>query len=248
MLLLLISVLHRTGGDTNADGLLIGKGTGSFRHAGPYDGWVAANETLTYASATTFTCSAALAGVLQKGDKIKLTQTTAKYFYVTGVSGTTVTVTGGTDYTLANAAITLPFYSHESNPLAFPQYFTWAPTLGNLSGGTQNYAVFSIENKTVTFSWKYTLAGAGVAGSVTYTPPVTAAAEYDAGVTLGNARFKDASSGQNNGWTEIVSTSSFALVVGKSDGTYLDAAGLSSTIPFNWAVSDTIYVTGSYKI
>jgi hypothetical protein len=42
----------------------------------------------------------------KNGDKIKLTQTTVKYFYIVGVANTLLTVTGGSDYTVANAAIT----------------------------------------------------------------------------------------------------------------------------------------------
>lgn len=58
-------------------------------------------------------------------DRIKLTQSTAKYFIVTAVGAfsggaTLVTVFGGTDYTLANTTITSPFYSHVQNPFGFP--------------------------------------------------------------------------------------------------------------------------------
>lgn len=88
-----------------------------------FDGWITASSTWTYASAITFTVAGVdLTGVLQAGDRIKLTQTTAKYFIVMKVAfstDTTVTIYGGTDYTLANAAITLPFYSHEKNPFGF---------------------------------------------------------------------------------------------------------------------------------
>lgn len=131
--------------DANVDLLLIGKGTGSARHAGPYDGWVAANETWTYASATTFTtASSALAGVLQVGDRIKLTQTTVKYFYVIGISGTTITITGGTDYTLANAAITLPFYSHEVSPTGFPAAFNFTATWTGVTAQFASVNRFSV--------------------------------------------------------------------------------------------------------
>ena len=57
--------------------------------------------------------------------RIKLTQTTVKYFIITGVStysggNTTITVYGGTDYDLANAAITSPYYSTQKAPQGFP--------------------------------------------------------------------------------------------------------------------------------
>ncbi len=92
------------------------------------NGWVFVNETWTYASADsptfTFTISGDLTTKYYPGMRLKLTQTTVKYFIITAVSfgggNTTVTVYGGTDYTLANAAITLPFYSMAKSPAGFP--------------------------------------------------------------------------------------------------------------------------------
>jgi hypothetical protein len=96
-------------------------------------GWVSAGETWTYASATSFTISGDKTGKYQKGDKIKLTQTTVKYFYITAVSygapNTTVTVTGGNDYTVASAAISANYYSKVEIPFGFPDWFNWSPTL-----------------------------------------------------------------------------------------------------------------------
>lgn len=87
-------------------------------------GWTATSATLTYSSADapTFvaTTSLDLTAVIPVGAKIKLTQTTAKYFIVTAIDATTITLYGGTDYTLANAAITLPFYSLARSPVGFP--------------------------------------------------------------------------------------------------------------------------------
>ena len=86
------------------------------------DGWTAAG-TFTYASATTITVASGAAAIYSKGDKIKLTQTTVKYFYIIGVADTVLTVTGGSNYTVANAAITSPYYSHQESPVGFPTYF-----------------------------------------------------------------------------------------------------------------------------
>ncbi|MEK7570699.1 MAG: hypothetical protein AAB553_00355 [Patescibacteria group bacterium] len=95
---------------------------------GNFDGWVPVNETWTYASADsptfTFTLSGDKTNKYSPGMRIKLTQTSVKYFIVTAVSysnpNTTVTVYGGTDYTLANAAITIPYYSEAKAPQGFP--------------------------------------------------------------------------------------------------------------------------------
>lgn len=91
-------------------------------------GWAAAGETWTYVSADgptgTFSVPADVTGKYSVGMRIKLTQTTAKYFIVTVVGAfaagvTPITIYGGTDYTLANAAITLPFYSTAKAPFGF---------------------------------------------------------------------------------------------------------------------------------
>jgi len=105
----------------------------AWANAAAADGWTPDTATWTYASASTFTVATDVTAQFGKGTKLKLTQTTAKYFYVTASSydapNTTVTVTGGTDYALANAAITSPFYSYAECPQGFPDWFSWTPTL-----------------------------------------------------------------------------------------------------------------------
>lgn len=92
------------------------------------NGWVSAGETWTYAGADsptfTFTISGDKTAKYYPGMKVKLTQTTVKYFIITKVAysapNTTVTIYGGTDYTLANAAISSNYYSMVRVPAGFP--------------------------------------------------------------------------------------------------------------------------------
>lgn len=92
------------------------------------DGWADAGETWTFAAADsptfTFTISGDVTSKYSAGMRVKLTQTTVKYFIITAVSysapNTTVTVYGGTDYTLANATISSPYYSTHKAPQGFP--------------------------------------------------------------------------------------------------------------------------------
>jgi len=87
------------------------------------DGWNSISATLTYSSADspTFvaTTSSDLTGSIGVGSRIKLTQTTVKYFIVTAITSSTITLYGGTDYTLANAAITSPYSSLIKTPIGF---------------------------------------------------------------------------------------------------------------------------------
>lgn len=92
------------------------------------DGWTPANETWTYASSDdptfTFTISGDQTAKYSLGMRVKFTQTTVKYFLITKVSysspNTTITVYGGTDYDLADAAISSPSYSMAKAPHGFP--------------------------------------------------------------------------------------------------------------------------------
>src|SRR3990167_2625872 len=138
------------------------------------------NETWTYASATTFTVPGDQTAKYHKGTKIKLTQTTAKYFYVIassyGAPNTTVTVTGGSDYSLANAAITLPFFSYAESPQGFPQWFNYVPTQDGYSGDpTGGIYRFRIAGRTVFVFIREPNPGTSDATNLTHTLPVTAA-------------------------------------------------------------------------
>lgn len=95
----------------------------------PSDGWINANETWTYASGAgtnvgTFTIAGVdLTGKYQPGMRVKFTQTTVKYAIITKVAfstDTTVTIYMGTDYTIANAAISVNYYSIAKAPFGFP--------------------------------------------------------------------------------------------------------------------------------
>lgn len=185
--------ISATGGDTNIDLKLKGKGTGTIEIYNPtstaYEtavgetGWIPSTYTWTYASATTFTISSVdLTSVFTKGTKLKLTQTTDKYFYVVSSAfstNTTVTVTGGTDYTLADAAITSPYFSYVDNPRGFPNVFTAGGTLTAESGSFTSYTCiskFRIAGGWVTINFAISVTDIGSAGGAacSITLPVNA--------------------------------------------------------------------------
>ncbi len=150
-------------GNTTILGNLILAGT----DVGPLltaDGWLAVGETWTYASATTFTIAGDQTGKYSKGDKIKFSQSGQKYFYIIGVSygapNTTITVTGGVDYTIANAAIGSPYYSKQNSPNGFPLQFNWTPAYtGFSSNPTTTAALFSISGGFVYLYYKQNALG-----------------------------------------------------------------------------------------
>lgn len=142
------------------------------------DGWVDDGNVWTYVSATSFTIQGDLTSIFGPGLKLKLTQTTVKYFYVTAVSFsagvTTVTITGGSDYSLANAAITNNFYSFVENPDAFPPYFNFTATFVGFSADPTYIAHFKLIGKTCYYHMMMTANGTSNATGFTVTAPFTA--------------------------------------------------------------------------
>lgn len=113
--------------------------------AQPQGGWIYDSlYSWVYASSTTFT----IAGVdataqFPVGTKLRINQSgSVKYFVVTAASfstNTTVTISGGGTYTLANAPLDKPAYSYVNTPSGYPVSLLGDPTnwyqeLGRITG------------------------------------------------------------------------------------------------------------------
>jgi len=117
------------------------------------DGWIDANETWTYASATTFTVSGDVTDKYPVGTRLKYTQTTVKYATVVSrvysSPNTTITVAENDDYTIANAAITSPYYSYLVKPAGYPEWFSYTPTYTGFSADPGINSKYQIVGTTV---------------------------------------------------------------------------------------------------
>jgi len=98
------------------------------------------DETWTYASSTTVTVTTDATTRYQKGQKVRFKQGGSyKYFYIVAVAATTLTLAAGSDYSVANAAITDVNISNAEVAFGFPATFTYTPTYtgsGTLAFGT----------------------------------------------------------------------------------------------------------------
>lgn len=190
-----------------------------------WDGWQPRTETWTYASATSFTIAGVdLTGIFRKGTKLKLTQTTDKYFVVASSSfstNTTVNVITSTDYTIADAAITSPFVSYVENPSGWPGWFNYTPTLAVSGGTAPTYTTlfrnrWSVAGNHIHVSIDWNNVSGGTAGSgtngISFTFPV-------AGSQITNNRTVT-----GNGYAEN-STTTF--------GIYMRANSSTSTLMFD---------------
>ncbi len=214
-------------------------------------GWIADGATWTYASATTFTVSGDVQARFPKGTKIKLTQSsTVKYFYAIGTSYgggvTTVTITGGSDYTLANAAITANYRSYQAAPQGFPQRFNFTPVWTNLTvGNGANTGVFSIDNNALTFQASFTFGSTSSIG----TAPFMTAPVLNGGLNgiIGFAELRDTGTANYVGIT-VINANNIYPQLQNASGTYLTYSNLTATTPHTWAATDIININGVYLI
>lgn len=217
--------------------------------ASTFDGWIAVSDTWTYASATTVTVPSNATTKYSVGDKVRFTNSGTKYFYITAVAATTLTLNGGSDYTVANTAITVPYYSKAETPLDFPQYFAYTPTWANttLGNGTAT-GRFSMSGKTVHFRSKFTLGSTSAMGTnCTSTLPVASSSSYTANETIGVAYMQDAGTASYSCHTYWQSTTTCQPIAINAAGTYGIGSGTSATIPFTWTTSDYIVTQGIYE-
>jgi len=211
-------------------------------------GWIPAREDWVYASATTITVPAGATSKYQKGDKIRLVQSAAwKYFYITAVASTLLTVTGGSSYTVADSAITENAYSHAESPMGFPLYFNYAlawtgsttnPVIGN---GTITGRFTIIRN--MCYVNGYVMMGSTTTfgtGSYHFSLPITQASTVYG--ILGNM------------WAIRSGVAHYNLYLGFQAGTTLmfinqvDNVFLSPTTPNTWVNADHFAFNVIYQI
>jgi hypothetical protein len=207
------------------------------------DGWNSAGETWTYASATTITVPTGAVSRYAIGDKIKWTQTTVKYGVIIAVADTLLTIATNTNYTVANAAITSPYFSHEVSPLGYPAIFNYTPVFSGTIGDGTLTGRFRLEGKTclanVSFQMGSTTSFAG--GNNNLTMPIASANLP--------TKFTGAVYVLDNGTAEyqmlvmvLASASTFSFIYNAVGG------GWTSAIPMTWATNDKLEFSVTYPI
>lgn len=219
----------------------------------PNDGWIEDDSTWTFATATTFTVAGDQTAKFPKGAKIRLTQTTVKYFYVVARSfaagTTTVTVAAGTDYSLANAAITSPAYSYAETPQGFPVTFAFTPTWGSdgsapsLGNGTLS-GLFSMHGTMVRVNISMTAGGTSTFGTGTYKWALPTRAKT--GIHLPGAGWVlDSGSQEYNAIPILATATDIAMRTWSATQTnqYVGQAA-----PMTWAANDAMQIAAWYEV
>ena len=145
-------------------------------------GWLLLAASGTRVSNTSFTVSGDVTDQIAVGDKLKITDTTTKYLYVTAATyeapNTTITVTGGTDYVVDGNPTNI-YYSKATSPVGFPTWFNYTTSI--TPGGSMTYssvtqvARFMMQGSSVTLNIYATgTIGGTPDNDITFTIPVTA--------------------------------------------------------------------------
>jgi hypothetical protein len=148
-------------------------------------GWMSLNiSTYAYVSATQFTINGDVSTVFEPGTRITMYQGSRKYFacfgssYNSGTDKTTVTISGGQDYTHTNSVPTSFGFSHQLSPQGYPDWFTyinnsnstwgWTCSTGNAPAIGSGFIAFKfrVEGKTCWITGY--LSGTGTGTPTTY--------------------------------------------------------------------------------
>lgn len=227
--------------------------SGDYWEADVRGGWLEILHTLNYASSTTVTISGDVTNLFAIGDKLRIVQSgSTKYFYITNkvysAPNTTLTLAGGTDYTVANVAISAPFYSHASSPTGFPEWFSYTPTVGV---GTQGNATttgskFKMNGREVVSTIMWTFGSTSAVGSnEQLSLPIAQNSDYptDGICIIGHCTMKDANGSQFPG--DLGSRSGAVQLLRWNTNSH---SGVSSTTPFTWATGDRVEGFVVYRI
>lgn len=126
---------------------------------------------------------------------------------------------------------------------------SWTPTLANITLGTgSSVGKYNQAGDTVTFSWIFTF---GASGSAMGTAPTITLPVAPVGMTVNDhvafGTATDTSAGQPY-WVRSVFVSGSTIKIFALGGATGTDGNITSTNPYTWASTDTLQVTGSYRV
>jgi hypothetical protein len=207
---------------------------------GALDGWIPANETWAYASATTLTVPSGAASKYAVGDKIKWTANSVViYAVVLGVADTVLTVPS----VVTNYTITANYYSKGSSPIGFSHWFAFTPT-GVAASNVTLTGRFSLMGRLCTVQMHIAFTG-GITFTTMPTLPIAASASNINTLGLcGVGSYRDSGTATlHEGIQPKVIASATTVALSKADDT-----AMSASVPITWANGDYIDLWFSYEI
>lgn len=125
-------------------------------------------------------------------------------------------------------------------------WLQWKPTFTNLTVGSGTLSGrYRISYKTASYKWVITFAAdTSISGAVSHTTPFSRGILSDVRPN-GLVRLYDSSTTSSYpGLSYFITATSATIITQNAAGTYLAVAGLSATVPYTWATSDSIATDG----
>jgi hypothetical protein len=127
-------------------------------------------------------------------------------------------------------------------------FTTYTPTSAGgwtLGNGTSSGRYIQI-GKFVSFFGQITLGSTSTVGGGMFINFPVSADTFNNNTPIGTSRFIDVGVGAWLGGIVQNSGSNHLITLGRTNGTYLDEAYFSSTVPFTWTTGDQVFFSGSY--
>lgn len=138
-----------------------------------------------------------------------------------------------------------------SNPIGFGAWTSFTPSWTNLTPGNGTNTGSYIQIGKLVFVKTHFVMGStsSMGSSPNITLPITAASTIlsASNSPLGIVNVLDSGIANYKGFVIYLSTTTASLIVGKTDGTYLQDAGITSAVPMSWGTNDSLDTYFSYE-
>jgi len=228
-------------------------------------GFTAAGESWTYASASTITVPTDATTKYQRGNIIKITQTTGgtKYGVITTVAATLLTIEWLNGATLANEAITSPFYSSNATPLGAGgiahemlstnsdwAWDSWTPTLTNATLGNGTIvAKYKQVGKTIHFMIRFVLGSTSTIGTnPLFSLPATIGTAFNVSLMpIGFGTIEDSGTISFIAMCTPQTSTTARFFTYSATATYGQEVTTTASIPMTWTTNDAFRISGTYE-
>lgn len=134
---------------------------------------------------------------------------------------------------------------------ALTAWASWVPSWTNLTStsGTLSYAKYVQIGKTVHFRLKFIFgASSSISGAVAVSVPVNFSGDYATNDQLNvSVQMDDASGNRYLGSAVVTSSSTMTILSVAAGSASAFFENTSSSAPFTWTTTDTIFITGTYE-
>lgn len=216
----------------------------------PNNGWIEVSDIWTFASSTTINIPTGGTVKYQKGMKIRFKQGgDYKYFVIKTLTSTLLTTFSGTDYTVANSAITDIAFSYIESPYGFPTVFNYVPAFNNFTANNATlYGKFEVHGTSVIQKAGFIFGNTPsvITGNLSLVPLATPLALGTTQEYFGATTIRDTGTALFEGTVYLIGGNLFPQV-SATGGAYAAPSNITSLVPMTWVSTDELSMVCEYS-